>query len=560
MASKLLIAGVDQTVNLAGDPFQPAQLQLQLNERSLAIFNFQPGFLPNRFDEVLFYERDGVTEAYGGVVLARSYKDMGGVAAASVQCADWWAYLDWAPPTSRAYSSAVSLKTVLTDLIADCNLASYGISLDPAQVTGPTLQPFAWSTTKASDAIRSLTTTTGGLYVAAITPGKVLSMFALGTRSAPFSITESDPHCSDFDWQDPTTEPATRVTLLCGPSGSLAYNQSWVQAGGATSWQADIPEAAGSSGPAFGLVQVGAGVLRTVTVYPDTSGDFYWDRTTSPPTLRLGTDPVPTNGTVLSLTYTAASPFVVVADSGLTPAINETDQDATITTLAAGNAEAAGRLAQVNQSPRTATIVSDEDGWLPGQKVSVTLPTLRAFTGNCSLTSVQVDVLTLDVLWNYTMQATETVTAYQGSFQDQWRSLVSGGGGATAISGGAGGTVVTTLSAPVYLGGSRKFAEAPNPAAWTPVIDYVPFTAPSSFSARVRVQLFARLGGVGVSARLYDVTAAAPLSPATSVVTSTTPTEASVVVAITAGHVYRLELLPSVNGGEVYGVGTLEAA
>lgn len=553
---KLTIAGVDKRTAV----YQPTspQITLRLNNRSEMRFTLAPGYIPNKYDDVVAYAQDGVTKLFGGLVTSRRvYAHTGSqliqttVATTDIIATDYLTYGDWCF-TSRVYSTSVTLKQVLTDLVSDC-FGTYGVTLSGSQVTGPTLPAFSWNNTSASDALRALFTSTG--YVAIIDPNKVLSMFVPGTSSAPFTITDASPNCDGFEWIDSTYTAANKVILTCGPSGTNSYAQSWTQAGSATSWQADIPEAAGANPP--GYVTVG-GVNRPIAL--TTGWAYQWDRTTSPPTLRLGTDPTPGNGTVLALTYTAQYPFNVTATGAGSPVRAALATDTTITTLAAGQTEANGLLAILNLDARVPTVWSRQIGWLPGQLLTVNITSRGTVNTTFTIGDTQITLIS-DTYWVYQFQATETAT-YQGNAQDKWRSLLNTGGGtAIALAGGgsSGGSSTTVLASPFFLGGSRKFAEAANPAAWLPVIDFVPYTAPATFSGRIRVQLFARLAGIGVTARLFDITASSVVTT-TSKVTNQTATEVTAVGVITTGHVYRLEMESDTNGGEVYAIGCLEAA
>jgi hypothetical protein len=142
------------------------------------------------------------------------------------------------------------------------------------------------------------------------------------------------------------------------------------------------------------------------------------------------------------------------------------------------------------------------------------------------------------------------------SWKEFYQRSSGGSPSATVITGN---TTATVLSSPAFLGGSRNTGSAPNPAAWTPVVDYVLYTAPSSFGARVRAQTWARNGSISSQVRLYDVTAAAVVA-AGGVVTSTTPTDTTFLVGLTLAHVYRLELLSGTNGETVFAIGSLESA
>jgi hypothetical protein len=229
-----------------------------------------------------------------------------------------------------------------------------------------------------------------------------------------------------------------------------------------------------------------------------------------------------------------------------------------VLTLAAGSELAAGLLAQRSGAPRDVRFDSTVAGWVPGQSVSIAL-TDRGFSASAVVSAVRVSLVS-DTWWEYAIEATESGT-YAGGYLEAWRELTGGGGGsAVTISGGgssSGGAVA--LSSPAYLGGSR-IASVPMGAspAYTPVLSWVPFYAAGSFSARVRVELWARSAGVAVTARLYNVTDSA-VAGSSSAVTSATPVETSFTVAVVAGKAYRLEVVSGTASEGAYGIGQIES-
>lgn len=535
---KVTFAGVDKRLNV----HQPSTPQITLRLNNLSEFRcvLVPGYIPNKYDDVVVYAQDGVTKLFGGLVISRRVRAHGTeqqttLAACEVIANDYSLYATWCY-SSRVYSTSVTLKQVLTDLITDC-LGTYGVTLSGTQPTGPTLPPFSWSNTKVSDALRALFTSTG--YVATFDPTKVLSMTVPGTNPAPFTITDASPNCDSFEWIDSTYISANKVFLTCGPSGTAPYNQSWTQAGSATSWQADIPAAVGSAPP--GYVTVG-GIFKTV----GTGAQYTWDTSTSPPTLRLGTDPTPGNGTVITLTYVGQYPFTVTATGSGSPVRAALATDVTITTLAAANAEAAGLLAALNFDPRVPTVTSRAIGWLPGQSLTTNL-TARS-TGAVTFTIGDTTInLIADTYWVYQFQATET-TVYQGNSLDKWRSLLNAGSGtAIALSGGGGGgSGSSSPGGPWYLGGS-SFAAVPAPASKTLIPCAVPFVAKATFTGLLRVNLKSKSGNP-VKAIISDGTTDTP----TSAVSSTTFVDTTVLVAITTGHTYHVYVQYTGSADDAY--------
>src|SRR4029079_8232733 len=109
----------------------------------------------------------------------------------------------------------------------------------------------------------------------------------------------------------------------------------------------------------------------------------------------------------------------------------------------------------------------------------------------------------------------------------------------------------------VFMGGARDTSVAVDPAAWTPVPNYVEIVAPVTANAMLRADVRARNPGVSVTARLFCVADNAAVVTGAPVM-ATAPTRVALQGVIEAGKVYRFELLSSANGEGVYGIGTLE--
>ncbi len=415
---KITVNGVDKTAYVrmaAGATIGP----MKVSELSSATLQFNNGYAPARGDAVLVYEQDNVTLLFGGIVRKRtatSIRHRGSPEMVTdVEIDDWWTYLDTSTPTSRVYTTATTLKTALTDIIADCGLGALGITLDAGQPTGPTFPAFAWNNTRASDAVRTLSTWTGASgYVARINAAKVIAMFVPGTDPAPYTVTDAATHCEEISWTDPDTIEYDAVVLWCGPAGPISYTNTWIQAGAATSWVADIPA---QDNVTAGYVTVG-GIFKTLS-YVGGGGMYEWDYATR--TLYLGTDGLPSNGTVITLVYNAASPFEVTSGSGARVFVGSAP---TALTLADGQRTADGLYAQLAQAPITWSFLSHQTGWLPGQGLTVNLTTPAV---NTTMVIGPVSIrLMLTNLWKYSFSASESVV-YPPTSDEQWRALLSGG-------------------------------------------------------------------------------------------------------------------------------------
>ena len=491
MAFKAVIASVDKTTSLLASNAQQISITKQLNQQATATFVTKPGYVPSLFDDVKLYETDGTTLKFGGVVLGRStngFQVKGNPYSTTVSCGDYFSYLDWSILT-LAYTTTKTLKQVLTDVVALLP-ATYGITLDAGQVTGPTLQPFNWTQKKAADAIRELSTTTG--YVAVISPAKALSMFVPGTSSAPNTITDAAPHCMTFDYADPTTLPANDCFAICGPTGPAVVTQSWT-VGAPSTWQVDIQCVQGGWTQGYATESVGP-VNRTVSP-PGGGGYYYFDQTVGRGTLSVGTGVKAANGTVLTFNYTASYPFTAEATTGATPVIQLAQTYPSVTDYSQGVAIAAGMLSASNQSPRTATVTTNENGWDIGQSLAVNL-TAR-LNSNFVITNVTytLQITKSGPMWVGSFQAIES-TIYQGGYLDQWRALLgstSGTGTLTTIATGGGGS---------SIGGSGIAGEI---AYWTSATNLSGYLQVPAAAGGTNLDTHASSGVVSINAGTWTI-------------------------------------------------------
>src|SRR5215472_9059783 len=212
MAFKLTVNGVDKTSFVVqGAPHNP-KLTLKQNERTQASFMLDPGYVPTYLDAVIIYDVDGTTAVFGGVVI--SCQTVGIEPGStqfftSVTCLDWMAYADWAFWT-KTYSSTVTVKQVLTDMISD-KLGAYGITLDGSQDNGDTLQPFSVTAKKCSDVLRDVCNACSPTRVVIISPAKAIRILTPGTLTAPWNISDATPFAQSFEWQHSTFTPANSV-------------------------------------------------------------------------------------------------------------------------------------------------------------------------------------------------------------------------------------------------------------------------------------------------------------------------------------------------------------
>ena len=204
--------------------------------------------------------------------------------------------------------------------------------------------------------------------------------------------------------------------------------------------------------------------------------------------------------------------------------------------------------------PRLATYATLQTGIKPGMTQALTVARHDLSSATFLITEIETRAVTFNTV-------IRTVTLIEGTlnstdWRDVYKTWGGGGTGTGTILVGTGTPGASVSTTP--LGGSRNTSKAPNPAAWTPVVDWVPYTAPVSYNGRVRAQVWSPSGSVTV--RLYNITDSSVVATS-SAVTSTTETDITPFLAsITVTKQYRLEAIASVNGEKVFAIGTLETA
>ncbi len=148
-------------------------------------------FDPAIFDDDIFDDLEDVT-VFGGTIDDILETGAGGqpIVAINSRCSitDFNGYAD-----QRYVAETIpagTLKAALTVLVT--YLTDYGVTLDAAQVDGPALPELVYDYRKLSEVLGELVTLTSGAYVWEISPTKVLSMYLIGSRAAPFSIEDGD--------------------------------------------------------------------------------------------------------------------------------------------------------------------------------------------------------------------------------------------------------------------------------------------------------------------------------------------------------------------------------
>lgn len=443
MAWSLRIAGSDKTSLV--DAGRSTSISMPLDGRSQMRFSIiytgqSPyNYTPEKHDDVVVKAQDGTTRLFAGIILQRRIVEWPGSSGWWIECTcvDYSVYADWCYQTVE-YTSGPTLEAVLDDLVAD-KLGAYGITdrspfgptsyqfiaVHASQVTGPTLEPFAWTNKKVSECLRELTDKTG--YVWRIDADLKLRMFEAGTDDAPTNELDSSV-CQSFAWYDSAQAAVNTLTVVAGSSDTVACEETFTANGGTTtSWSLsglNIP--ASSEWPSVTVDGVGYPIWP-VGDAPGGDG-IEWDFESAGGTLSFvgdGQDLI--QGTeAIVLTYQGQLPFSVTETTGGSPPIEAAYSYPDVHNYDAAVEIAEGLLDRGNQDPRTVQAVisptSGYVGWLPGQKTQTTLRGFSVIAKDVYITHVDIELISHG-FWRYAITAQEA-GVIQGAPLAQWRALI----------------------------------------------------------------------------------------------------------------------------------------
>lgn len=564
MALKVEIGGVDRSNQLDWGP-GPVTYHTELNARPEASFYLLPDVFVDRYDEVVIYEDDETTPAWGGFVLARSVTgpeatERSLVSRVLVRCVGWIAYADYQYITAE-YQSAVAAHDVIDDIVT-AKLAAYGITYTPVDY-GEVFDPFAWTRKRVSDALREVADRIGRVVV--VTPDKELVLVVPGAASAPASITDAATNCESFVWYDEEDIPPNAITLVCG-SGQQVATATFVTDGSGTEYSVGYPVSQNINDVWPAQLIVDGAPVRPVGWGPaqlPPGTNWYWDFTAGKLVNDTGT-PL-SAGHTITVTYTKQFPFEESDDLGVSPIVEEVVARPDITTREQAQGVLAALLAQSAGDAERAEFVTRVPGWGVGQALTVDITARGGIDAEFIVTRVGCDIY--GAIRKYRVTAVNAA-GYRRNFLDAWREVTGGGSAGSSTlalvssgtgGGGGGGSAPSSSVVPwAPLGGARNTSIALNPADWAPVVNHADFVAAVTYAARVRVVIWARQAGVSVTARLRNVTDDTVVGTSDTV-TSQTPTEKTFLVNIVAGKQYNLEIKAGTNGEGVYGIGWLEA-
>jgi hypothetical protein len=344
---------------------------------------------------------------------------------------------------NHTYAAGMSPKQILEHLILNY-LSVYNITLDPAMYTWGALTSDERFTYDAADTATTVLNRIADIFLTPwrITPANVLEMFVPGTKETPYwlSVPTTPPYVGfagtlaqihgGISWSRTRSNYVNRQYLKAGPSTVIEKTETFPPASGfQTVWNLSYP-ASPLTPNLRGYITVD-GVVTPISIYGDGGPEMYQFNAAAGPNGygAIWSNPSAPDGTVVSVTYDAQLPFVVMAeDAAEVAAHGPFEAMATDTTIldAAVALERVQMLLQRNKTiPRELTIETDQIGLvLPGDQLPLTAPQ-RVATGFWMVMEVQIRPLLTSVAQGVrtTMRCLEGNTDLQRrSWIDYFRS------------------------------------------------------------------------------------------------------------------------------------------
>jgi len=219
-----------------------------------------------------------------------------------------------------------SLKAMLQQLVP---FIGNGVTLDPAQATGPTIKGFIGDNRTALDLLNVLAAEAQWIWE--IDYNKVLRMYPPGANPSPFNIAMGDGFVEgDIQvWRPGGAARPNRVVLVAGGTPKLIEhpNQNFIGDGTTNLWTLDFPIAGWLPGsvngvPTGGAVGYGYVVVGGISesIGAPTAGGVIWHYDDATHTITRTLGPVG-SGVLIHVPYQYQVPFTVIAEDAADIAI-----------------------------------------------------------------------------------------------------------------------------------------------------------------------------------------------------------------------------------------------
>jgi hypothetical protein len=499
-------------------------------------------------DDAVTLTEDGTT-IFGGLIDRPSEAGFGGATSTSaiVQRLSAVDYNVYASRDSLIQDiPSGSLKAALTVVAAA--LAAFGVTLDAAQVTGPTLPALSYNERPIVDVLNeicSLASGTGSTsYVWEIDYAKTLRAKASNSEAAPFNVADGDGHVlGDITVEEPRSADYGNYIRLYGGSGLKDETDTFTGDGVTTNFTLNY-----TLNSSAGYVTVN-GVAETL----GSGGTWTYDA----PSNSITRTSAPAVAAVIVINYVAAFPRIVISDGGL-PAANRvvkvyTAPDVFDTAVLQPLADS--YLTRDMASPKTVRYGSAYSltGIHPGQYQDITVAK-RNLSGNALITEVRI----VNVSGTLVQRQVSAASSLRlpATLRERFQQAFGGGSAtsAAAVSILTGGTF---LSSPATLGGSDVAWRLCNTP--TRVQSAQPYDAPAALGVTVQ-GLVSSESSQSVTIHLWDANTNTSAGSVTKSSVGRTPVEFDFPLSLVLGHRYWLYVEAVTSGIAATACGQLVSA
>ena len=404
-----------------------------IKHRTVLSFNVKSdgSWRPSRDQDVELM--DGSDFVFAGFVESVDEQGYGGEPISTIDLTVHCVDLEYLADRRALVNTFVAEGTTLEDLLTTIagHLATDGVTVDPAQVTGPILPYISVPSMSASELLNMVTQITG--YVWEIYPSganRYLRAYLPTTTAAPFNVIEpTDPTITDIKVEPPASLYANRVVGLFG-SGNREIIDHFVGDGSTTVFDLNYYPLIAHRG----YVNVG-GTLSGGTVTGGANetlsigGGGTWDY--DPTTGQVTRTAAVANGVDVYFQYTAQFPVVIIDEEpSEQPPVRDVIVDLTqiFERQAAEEALALALQAYLAQ-PRTVRYSTFQSGLEIGMSQTITIAkraiNASGYISALTLVHLEGELVRFDVEWI----EGDVLQMYWGDIYHEWSEL---GGGGTA--------------------------------------------------------------------------------------------------------------------------------
>lgn len=405
-------------------------------------------------DDAIAIAEDGVT-IFAGLLDSPVEQGLGGVGASSairqrLSFVDYNVYPSRITVGSNVTRAAETLKVRLTWIAG--LLSAQGVTLDAAQVNGPTLLAVSYSSERyLIDVLNETVALASGSgatsWVWNIDYSKKLLAIEAGSSAAPFNVTDGDQNVlGDITVEQPRPSDYANYIIVLGGTGTRDVADSFTGDGATTTFALNYPLAI-----TYGYVTMNsvAETLGTGAVWSYNSATNSITRTSAPPA-----------AAAITMTYVAQFPKRVIADSGGAAAsrVQRTYPETGVFDIAVMQALADSYLARDSQSPKTVryNCAFSKVGLHPGQTQTIT-STKRNLSGTFLITEVQIVHVGGELVQRRVVAV--STTRLPSTLREKFQQTIGGGSSSTVSAGASsGGNDLSQLNASNLTSGTVPLA------------------------------------------------------------------------------------------------------